>query len=99
MSEENTQKRLDEVDKLQLKIAWAELTNVQLQIRILRSDLLQAERLLKEKAEEMQRVRDSIAAKYGVDLSTTTVDDNGNFVPVSPDMRAAVAANTPLRFG
>jgi len=99
MSEENTQKRLEEVDKLQLKIAWAELTNVQLQIRILRSDLLQAERLLKEKAEEMQRVRDSIAAKYGVDLNTTTVDDNGNFVPVSPDMRAAVAANTPMRFG
>ena len=100
MSEESTTPRgLDEMDKLQLKFAWSELANVQLQIRILRGDLLQAERLLKEKMEAMQKVREAVAAKYGIDPNTTTIDDAGNFVPVTPEMRAAIAANMPVRFG
>lgn len=86
---------LTEEEKLKLQLAWSEMTNVQLQIRILRGDLLQAERLLKEKVEALQQQRNEISIKYGIDPNTTTLDEHGNFIPISPEMRQAMVTNLP----
>lgn len=98
MSDNATPQVLEDIDMLQLKLTWSELTNTQLQIRIIRNDLLQAEKLLKEKSEAMQQVRDGIVKKYGIDPNVTTFDDNGKFIPITPEMRKAIASNMPVRF-
>ena len=76
-------------EQLAMQLAWANMSNVQLQIRILQGDLQQAQKLLKEKFDELAVVRDAVIKKYNIDTNTTALDNDGNFIPLTPELRQA----------
>ena len=85
-------------DRLLLQLEFARVNNLQLQIRIFRGDLLQAETAVTAQITKYGQLQRALAEKYAIDLNTTTVDDNGKFIPITPEMRQAMASNNPLRF-
>ena len=85
-------------ERLQLQLTWANMSNVQLQIKLLENDLLAARKLLTEQVAAMQKVREQIIQKYGIDPNNTTIDGEGNFIPITPEMRQAMAGAAFTRF-
>ena len=80
MSEEK--KKIDEVDKLKLQLAFSFVQNMRLSIEVIQRDMGRAQEEYKKAAEALDQERRRIAAAYGVDLNTTTLDAEGNFVPI-----------------
>lgn len=85
-------------DRLTLQLEFAKMVNIKQQIRIIEGDLLQARTADAAQIGKYTQMQQALAKKYNVDLSTTTVDDDGKFIPITLEMRQAMAANNPLRF-
>ena len=91
---DNTPQGLEELDMLRLQCGLAQVTNIRQQIQI---SMLQNEKLLRERTEALQKLREELIAKYMIDPAVTTVDENGRFIPITPEIRRAMDASMAPR--
>lgn len=90
-TEKEQLKKLEEIDQLKLQNAFLKLHalntqagTIKAQFEVLRRDALRVDQEAKEAQAILETVRKYIAEKYGIDLSKTTIDQDGNFVPLRP---------------
>jgi|HigsolmetaAR201D_1030396.scaffolds.fasta_scaffold28937_3 hypothetical protein len=71
-----------EVENLQLK-----LQNVQLQLQIMQADLAKALHTRDEYVKKFKEMREYFHKKYGVDLISITIDEDGNISQLPPNAK------------
>jgi hypothetical protein len=86
-----TDGKLQEIDKLRLQNAflkWHALNtqsvSIRTQFEVLRRDAARVDQESVEAQKTLETVREEIAGRYNIDLKKTTVDQDGNFVPLRP---------------
>ena len=91
VEEKEQAKKLGEMDLLKLQNAFLKLHalntqagTIKSQFEVLRRDAQRVDQEAEEAKKALIKVRGDISSKYGVDLTKTTVDQDGNFVPMDP---------------
>lgn len=69
-------------DRLEVENLSMKIQNVQLQLQIMQSDLQKALMTRNDLVEQMKKKRDEYMQKYGIDIATVAIADDGTVTPL-----------------